>query len=132
MRKYLLFLIPNVFKCFQFETFFSEHTSECDCLVAMVQIRLEVLDENGSECVLQVHAFFLIRQFDEFGVHRFDEIVNHIDGYVASVVNIFLFTCAQIEMLENVLTIVSLLLQIENNNSFIFNHLQAYLWPNAG
>lgn len=61
MEIYLFFLSPNGFKCFQLEPFFGKHTSECDCFVAMIQIRLEVLNENGSECVLQVHASLLIR-----------------------------------------------------------------------
>lgn len=124
MKSYLLLFIPNVLKCFEFEALFSEHTSECDRLVAMVQIRLEVLNENWSECVLQVHASFLIRQLAEFVFHRFDETVYHINGQravIGNIANIF-FVFYEIENTRNSSEIVvkpfyPIFLQIMNSES---------------
>lgn len=70
--------IPNFFQTLQIESLFSQYTSECDGLVAMIQIGFEKLHKYWPECVLQIDALILIHELIDVHINRMNKTLNQI------------------------------------------------------
>lgn len=79
-KSYLFLFVPNGFQFVQVESVFSQYASECDGLVAMIQVCLEIGYKNWAECLLQIDAFVLVSQFVDVHVNRVHESLNQISG----------------------------------------------------
>lgn len=93
MKVYLVLLLPNVFQVLQLEPVLAEHSAESDGLVAMVEIRLEVLHEHRAICMLQIHALLLLVQLVQLVLHRHNVVLDEIHGNVHVVARLVFADC---------------------------------------